>query len=102
MAQAVMRVDKGEKGLVIRVAAPSVRPENFHVVLNNNSLTVYCEYRHQADDKLAAPLFNQTIELPLTLDLSRIEAVHAGNELRVRIPYKDPTTQQREITIRQR
>jgi HSP20 family protein len=102
IAQAMMRVDKGEKGVVIRVAAPSVRPENFHVVLNNNNLTVYCEYRHEAEDKLGAPLFNQTVALPLNLDLTRIDAIHEGHELRVRIPYKDPATQQREIDIKQR
>jgi HSP20 family protein len=102
IAQAVLRVDKGEKGVVVRVAAPSVQPENFHVLLNNNDLTVYCEYRHQPADKLGAPLFSQTLALPPNLDLSRIDAVYEGNELRVRIPFKDPAAQQREIDIKQR
>ncbi|MBC6991885.1 MULTISPECIES: Hsp20/alpha crystallin family protein [Hymenobacter] len=101
-AQAVMRVDKRDKGVVIRVAAPTVSPENFHVLLNNNKLTVYCEYRHQPDDKLAAPLFAQTLDLPANLDLSRIDAVHEENELRVRIPFQDPAARQREIEIKQR
>jgi HSP20 family protein len=101
-AQAMLRVDKRDKGVVVRVAVPSVSPDNFHVVLNNNRLTVYCEYRHQAEDQLAAPLFAQTLDLPTTLDLTRIDAVHQGNELRVRIPYKDSASQQREIEIKQR
>jgi HSP20 family protein len=101
-AQAVMRVDKRNKGVVIRVAAPTVSPENFHVLLNNNKLTVYCEYRHQADDQLAAPLFAQTLDLPANLDLSRIDAVHEENELRIRIPFQDPASHQREIQIKQR
>ncbi|HEX8351243.1 MAG TPA: Hsp20/alpha crystallin family protein [Hymenobacter sp.] len=101
-AQAMLRVDKRDKGVVVRVAVPSVSPENFHVVLNDNRLTVYCEYRHQADDQLAAPLFAQTLDLPANLDLSRIDAVHQANELRVRIPYKDSANQQREIEIKQR
>ena len=46
IAQATMRIDKREKGVVVRVAAASVSPENFHVVLNNNVLTVFAEYRH--------------------------------------------------------
>jgi HSP20 family protein len=102
IAQGVMRVDKGEKGVVIRVAVPSVQPEHFHVVLNNNDLTVYCDYRHQREDKMGVPLFNQTIALPANLDLSRIDAIHEGHELRVRIPYTDPATRQREIDIKQR
>lgn len=100
IAQATMRVDKREKGVVIRVAAPSVHPENFHVVLHNQQLTVYSEYRHEPEAPLAAPLFIRSLELPDTLDLSRIDAVHEGPELLVRIPYKDATNQPREINIR--
>ena len=102
IAQTQLRVDKGEQGVVIRVSAPSVRPENFHVVLNDHNLTVFCEYRRQPGDQLVAPLFTQTLALPNTLDLSRIDAVHAGHELQVRIPYQDPAALQREINIRQR
>ncbi|RPD49406.1 Hsp20/alpha crystallin family protein [Hymenobacter sediminis] len=102
IAQATMRIDKREKGVVVRVAAPSVSPQNFHVVLNNNVLTVFAEYRHSAEDKLAAPLFSRTLNLPANLDLSRIDAVFEGQELHVRIPYRDITTEPREITIKQR
>ena len=100
-AQAVVRVDQREQAMVIRVALPAVSPENFHVVLDNNRLTVYCEYRHQPEDQLAAPLFAQTLDLPANLDLSRIEAVHKGHELQVRIPFNS-ASQKREIEIKQR
>lgn len=100
IAQAMLRVDKREKGVVIRVAAPSISPENFHVLLNDRNLTIFCEYRHQPDDQLAAPLFNQTLTIPAGLDLERIDAVHEGNELRIRIPYKDDATKRREIDIK--
>lgn len=102
IAQAQMRVDKLEKGVVVRIAAPSVDPKNFHVVLNNSRLTVYGEFRHQPEDQLGAPLFTRVLDLPANLDLTRIDAVHEHNELRVRIPYKDPASQQREIDIKQR
>ena len=101
-AQAQLRVDKVAKGVVVRVAAPSVRPENFHVLLDNNRLTVYCDYRHAEDDLMSAPLFAQTLDLPAGLDLNRIDAVHEGNELRVRIPFKDAASRQREIDIKLR
>ncbi|WP_375418373.1 Hsp20/alpha crystallin family protein [uncultured Hymenobacter sp.] len=100
VAQAQLRLDKRPKGVVLRVAAASVAPESFHVVLNDQRLTVYGEYRHQPDDQLAAPLFVQTLDLPSNLDLTRIDAVHEGRELRIRIPYKDTTNEQREIDIR--
>lgn len=100
VAQPQLRLDKRSKGVVIRVAAATVAPESFHIVLNDQRLTVYGEYRHEPDDKLAAPLFVQTLDLPHNLDLTRIDAVHEGQELRIRIPYKDTTSEQREIDIR--
>lgn len=101
-AQAQLRVDKVAKGVVVRVAAPSVRPENFHVLLDNNRLTVYCDYRHAEGDQMSAPLFAQTLDLPAGLDLNRIDAVHEENELRIRIPFKDAASRQREIDIKLR
>ena len=100
VAQPTLRVNQRPKGVVLHVAMPSVAAQQFHVVLNNNNLTVYGEYRHQPEDKLAAPLFVQQLNLPANLDLTSINATHEGGELRVAIPFKDAPSQQREIDIR--
>lgn len=100
VAQHQLRVDQHPQGMVLRVTMPTVPTENFRVVLNQQKLTVYGEYRHEPTDKLSIPLFVQTLDLPNNLDLSRIDAVHKGRELRVRIPFLNPTDQQREIDIR--
>ena len=100
VAQHQLRVDQHPQGMVLRVTMPTVPTENFRVVLNQQKLTVYGEYRHESTDKLSVPLFVQTLDLPNNLDLSRIDAVHKGRELRVRIPFLNPTDQQREIDIR--
>lgn len=102
VAQPKVRVHKGERGVVIRLSAPSVRPETFHVVLNDHRLDVFAEYRHTPEEQLVAPLFVRTFDLPDALDVSRIDAIHEEGELRVRIPYQDPTSRQREINIRHR
>lgn len=99
VAQPQLRVDQHAKGVILRVAMPTVPPENFRVVLNQQKITVFGEYRHEPDDQLAAPLFVQTLDLPNNLDLTRIDAVHEGHELRVRIPFAKPS-QQREIDVR--
>lgn len=101
IAQASLRIDKREKGVVVRVAAPSVSPDNFHVVLNDNVLTVFAEFRHLPEDQLAAPLFSRVLKLPNGLDLTRIDAVFEGQELQVRIPYQTDV-EPREINIKQR
>ncbi|WP_045687679.1 Hsp20/alpha crystallin family protein [Hymenobacter sp. AT01-02] len=102
IAQPVMRVDEREKGVIVRITIPSVNPKNFHVVLNNNHLTVYADYRHTPEDKLVAPLFTRTLALPANLDQNRIDAVFENNELHVRIPFRNTEAQQREIDIKQR
>jgi len=100
VAQPQIRVDQRPKGVVLRVAMPTVAADRFRVVLNNQKLTVFGEYRHEPDDQLAAPLFVQTLDLPNNLDLARIDAVHEGQELRVRIPFLNASDQEREIDIR--
>ena len=100
VAQPSLHVNERPKGVVLHVSMPGVAPESFHVVLKENHLTVYGEFRHQPSDQLAAPLFVQTLDLPLNLDLMAINAVHENGELRVAIPFKDPATNQpREIDI---
>ncbi|MBC6699923.1 Hsp20/alpha crystallin family protein [Hymenobacter puniceus] len=102
IAQVQLRLDKREQGVLVRVAAPSVSPENIHVLLNNSRLTVMAQYRHQPEDQLAAPLFTHVLDLPANLDLNRIDAIHEEGELRIRIPYQNPADRPREITIKQR
>ncbi|TVT40432.1 Hsp20 family protein [Hymenobacter setariae] len=99
VAQPKLHVNQRPKGVVLHVAMPSVAAEQFHVVLNNDNLTVYGEFRHQPEDQLAAPLFVQKLNLPANLDLTSINATHENGELRVAIPFKD-ANQQREIDIR--
>jgi HSP20 family protein len=100
VAQPKLRIEQRPKGVIMRVAMPTVPAESFRVVLNQQRLTVFGEFRYQPDDELAAPLFVQTLELPANLDLARIDAVHEDNELRVRIPFLNASDQQREIDIR--
>ncbi len=99
VAQPKLHVNQRPQGVVLHVAMPTVAAEQFHVVLNNNNLTVYGEYRHQPEDQLAAPLFVQQLNLPANLDLTSINATHEKGELRVAIPFKDAANQQREIDI---
>ena len=100
VAQPKLRIDQHPKGVIVRVAMPTVTADSFRVVLNQQRLTVFGEYRHQPTDQLAAPLFVQTLDLPDNLNLARIDAVHEANELRVRSPFLNSTDQQREIDIR--
>ena len=100
VAQPQLRIDQHPKGVIVRVAMPTVTADSFRVVLNQQRLTVFGEYRHESTDQLAAPLFVQTLNLPDNLNMARIDAVHEGQELRVRIPFLNPTDQQREIDIR--
>ena len=100
VAQPQLRIDRHPKGVIVRVAMPTVSANSFRVVLNQQKLTVFSDYRHEPDDQLAAPLFVQTLDLRTNLDVARIDAIHEGQELRVRIPFLNPNDQQREIDIK--
>ena len=100
VAQPQIRVDRRSKSVMLRVAMPTVSADRFRVVLNNQKLTVFGEYRHEPDDQLGAPLFVQTLDLPTNLDLTRIDATHEGRELHSRIPFSNTNDEQREIDIR--
>ncbi len=100
VAQPTLRVNQRPRGVVLHVAMPSVPAESFHVVLKDQVLTVYGEFRHEPEAELAAPLFVQNMALPPNLDLTAINASHHDGELRVAIPFKSPAANQpREIDI---
>lgn len=95
-----VKVDKHDKGAVIRVAIPSVSPEAYQIALNQNQLTIVAVHRSGSNPELGAPLFSQVFMLPPQVNLSRIDAVFAGNELQVRLPYHESVFQPRNIDIK--
>ncbi|MDQ3291698.1 MAG: Hsp20/alpha crystallin family protein [Bacteroidota bacterium] len=95
-----VKVDKHEKGAVIRVAIPSVSPEAYQIALNQNQLTIMATHRSEDDLETIIPLFSQNFMLPPQVDLSRIDAVFADQELQVRLPYHTSVYQTRNIDIK--
>ena len=95
-----VNVEKHEKGAVIRVAIPSVSPEAYQIALNQNQLTILAAHRFDSNPELAVPLFSQHFMLPPQVDLSRIDAVFADQELQVRLPYHTSVFKPRNIDIK--
>ena len=94
-----VKVDKREKGAIIRVSVPSVSPEAYHIVLNQNQLTVVAAHRFNQDSDSVIPLFSQQFTLPPQVDLARINAVFENQELQVRLPYHTSVYKTRNIDI---
>ena len=95
-----VKVDKHDKGAVIRVAIPSVSPEAYQIALNQNQLAVMAVHRADNNPEVANPLFSQVFMLPPQVNLSRIDAIFAGNELQIRLPYHESVFQPRNIDIK--
>ncbi|MDQ4139851.1 MAG: Hsp20/alpha crystallin family protein [Bacteroidota bacterium] len=95
-----VKVDKHEKGAIIRVAIPSVSPKAYQIALNQNQLTIMAIHRPENDSDAVFPLFSQHFMLPPQIDLSRIDAVFADQELQVRLPYHTSVYQTRNIDIK--
>ncbi|MFC7666391.1 hypothetical protein ACFQT0_02335 [Hymenobacter humi] len=55
VAQPKLRIEQKPKGVLMRVAMPTVAAESFRVVLNQQKLTVFGEFRHQPDDEPGRP-----------------------------------------------
>ncbi|CAA9274548.1 MAG: hypothetical protein AVDCRST_MAG95-2948 [uncultured Adhaeribacter sp.] len=94
-----VKVEKLEKGLVIRVSIPGVAPESYRIALSQNNLTILATFRPNIEVEAVSPLFQEVFTLPATVDLSRIDAVFEGSELQVRLPYHLSTFQTRQIDI---
>ncbi len=101
IAETLVRVDKRQRGAIIRISAPSVAPEAFQVVLHNNILIIFSTLRRQDNPELVAPLFHQTYLLPPQVNLGGIEAVHEDGELQVRLTYYEAAKEPRIIQIKQ-
>ena len=100
VAEAQVFIDQRPKGIIVHVSMPTVSSDSFRVVLNERKLTVFSQFRHDTASDMAAPLFVKTIDLPGSLDVARIEAVHRNGALQVRIPFA-PTGEEREIDVRE-
>ncbi|WP_299761985.1 Hsp20/alpha crystallin family protein [uncultured Pontibacter sp.] len=100
VSETYVDIKKYKKGAVVNVWAAGVNPESYKVVLHNNQLTLFSVLHSQENPEMAAPLFNRTFILPPQVDLSRIEAVHEGGQLQVRLPYFESINQPREIEIK--
>ena len=96
-----VEVAKYEREAFITVAAPTVAPGEFKVVLLQNKLTVLLEKHDEDNPTIWIPLFSRTFDLPPLVDLTGIEATVAEDELRIRLPYHDAAKQPKLIEIRQ-
>ena len=97
VVQTNVAVEKRKKGIVIRVSAPSVNPEAFQILLQQNKLTLFAALPSQENAEMQAPLFHQEFILPLNAALDKIKAVYEGNELQVRVPFFESSTRQIDI-----
>ncbi|RDC65786.1 hypothetical protein AHMF7616_04416 [Adhaeribacter pallidiroseus] len=94
-----VKIDKQEKGAIIRVSIPAVSPEAYHIALDQNQLTIIAAHRFEEDSNSLIPLFSQQFTLPPQVDLSRIDAVYEVQELQVRLPYHTSVYKTRNIDI---
>lgn len=95
-----VKINKHEKGAVIRLAIPSVNPEAYQIALNQNQLTIMAVHRFDNNPEQAIPLFSQQFMLPPQVDLSRIDAIFVDQELQVRLPCHTSVYKTRNIDIK--
>ena len=101
-------VSETEKEITISAELPGMEPEDIHISLDRNALTISGEKRAEKEEKgeryyrveRSYGSFNRSIPLPKEVDANKIDATFKRGVLRVKLP-KSKTAQEesKRITI---
>lgn len=94
----------------VEMAVPGMNKKDFHVDLENNTLTIFCEKKdefttddaHYTRREFSYNNFSRTFTLPDYVDLKHIEAKYIDGILKVMLPKKESAKRlmKKEITIK--
>jgi HSP20 family protein len=102
-----MDVIENDTNLTLRMDLPGVRPDDVHVEVENNTLTIngeISETREEKDQRYhyrerRYGKFQRSLNLPNTLDTNKVEANFENGVLNVAIP-KLPQAHPKQISIK--
>jgi HSP20 family protein len=95
------------ENMIVKIFAPSVNPEAYNVVLNNNELIIFSVVTEgtenkSADELMAVPMYLEKFKIPARVDTDKIEALLENGELRVILPFRTSEKNRlRQIKIKQ-
>ncbi|HVO69836.1 MAG TPA: Hsp20/alpha crystallin family protein [Aggregatilineaceae bacterium] len=102
-----MDVIENDNNLTVRIDLPGVKPDDVHVRVENNILTVSGEIAETKDEEgqryhyrqRRYGKFQRSVSLPDTLDAEKVEAHFENGVLRVVVPKK-AQAQPKQITVK--
>ena len=86
------RKENTPEGIQIHIKVPSVAPEAYQAVVHGPRLVVQVHMAKDVNARpgfLKVPMHNRIEEIPVGVDLSRIEAVVDAEGLHVMLPYTE-------------
>lgn len=102
-----MDVIENDRTLTVRVDLPGMKPDDVHVEVENDTLTIKGEMGdtieqegeryHYRERRYGS--FQRSVRLPNTLDTDKVEASFENGVLNISIP-KQPQAQPKQITIK--
>lgn len=103
-------VVESKDSFIVELAVPGMNKKDFHVDLENNILTIFCEKKeefkendaHYTRREFSYNTFNRTFTLPEYVDMKHIEAKYTDGILKVMLPKKEEARNmiRKEITIK--
>lgn len=95
-----------ENCLVIRISAPSVSLPAYNIFLEKRELIISSVLLDKSIEHtqsfMELPLFSKRFNIPLEVDLDKIEAIYENDELRILLPFNQILYNQlRKIQIKQ-
>ena len=90
-----LKTSKGDNSYIVKVTAPGVSKESFHVRINNDQLIIYTilgvfsEEESLVKSSLNIPSFIKTYPIPYFINTEEINAVSKDGELQVILPFNE-------------
>jgi HSP20 family protein len=93
----LMDVAETKEGFSVKVEIPGVKQEEIQIAVEDNTLTVKGERKHEAETseegyrriERSHGAFERAILLPSTVDADRIKATYTNGVLEIRLPKKE-------------
>ena len=94
---------ENEKEYIVRLEAPGMPKDDFHVNLDGQTLTISGERDFTKEEKTEEYFwrereqgrFVRTVQLPTSVDAAKIDATYSNGVMTVHLPKKEPATKTR-------
>lgn len=105
VSMTAIAVEHDKDKLTIKLSAPGVEPESFHIFVKNDKLTIHSfltetiERFMESKDETPVPMFQRVFDIPVFVDSEHIQAIYDNGQIHVHLPFRSQDEAPRRIDI---